>query len=64
VTVYIEIEDAERATENAKLIQAWAAAPPDEVQGPWIDVFRSARVQVRGSTILVALDVSSLSEPR
>lgn len=61
VSVYIDVADANRAAENAKLIQAWAAAPPGDVQPPWIDVLSSARVQVRGSTILVALDVSSLS---
>ena len=59
--VYIDVDDAERAEENAKLIQAWAAAPPGNLQPPWIDVRRAARVRLRGRTIFVALDVSSLS---
>ncbi len=64
VRVYIDVASPERAAENAKLIQTWAASPPVAVQPPWNDVLRSARVEVRGSTVFVALDVSSLSSAR
>jgi len=64
VDVYIDVTDAELATQDAALIRVWAASPPDSVQPPWTDVLRSARVQVRKRTIVVTLDVSSLSEAR
>jgi len=61
VDVYIDIADAELAAQDAILIRAWAASPPDSVEQPWADVLRSAHVQVRERTIVVTLDVSSLS---
>jgi hypothetical protein len=64
VDVYIDVTDAELATQDAAIIRAWAASPPDSVEPPWTDVLRSARVQVRKHTIVVTLDVSSLSEAR
>ena len=64
VDVYIDVTDPELATQDAALIRAWAASPPDSVEPPWTDVMRSARVQVRKRTILVTLDVSSLSKTR
>jgi len=64
VDVYIDVTDAELATQDAALIRAWAASPPDPVEPPWTDVLRSARVQVRERTIVVTLDVSSLSGTR
>jgi hypothetical protein len=64
VNVYIDVADAELAAQDATLIRAWAAAPPDSVEQPWAHVLQSARVQVRERTIAVTLDVSSLSETR
>ena len=64
VRVYIEVTGAEQADQDAALIRAWAASPPDSVGPPWTDVLRSARVQVRERTIVVTLDVSSLPESR
>jgi hypothetical protein len=64
VDVYIDVHDADLATQDAAVIRAWAASPPKSVQPPWTDVLRSARVQVRERTIVVTLDVSSLSETR
>ena len=55
MSVYIDVADAKHAEENAKLIQAWATAPPGDVQPPWIDVLSSARVQVRGDGLQVHL---------
>ena len=60
VVVYIVVNDADLATEDAAVIRAWAASPPKSVQPPWTDVLRSACVQVRERTIVVTLDVSSL----
>jgi len=64
VDVYIDVADAKLAAQDAALIRAWAASPPDSVEQPWTDVLQSARVQVRKGTIEVRLDVSSLSETR
>jgi hypothetical protein len=64
VDVYIDVADAELAAQDATIIRAWAASPPDSVEQPWIDVLRSARVQVRERTVAVTLDVSSLSGSR
>jgi hypothetical protein len=64
VQLYITVDDAELAAQDAALIEAWAAAPPESVLPPWTAVLRSARVQVRGRTIAVALDVSSLGRSR
>ena len=64
VNVYIDVADAALAAQDATLIRAWAAAPPDSVEPPWAHVLQSARVQVRERTIAVTLDVSSLSETR
>ncbi len=61
VDVYIDVDDAERAIENATVIRAWAESPPKSVEPPWTDVLQSARVQVRERTIVVTIDVSSLS---
>ena len=64
VDVYIDVANTDLATRDAALIRAWAASPPDSVEAPWTEVLRSARVQVRERTIVVTLDVSSLSEAR
>ena len=64
VRVYIEVTGAEQADQDAALIRAWAASPPDSVEPAWTDVLRSARVQVRERTIVVKFDVSSLPGAR
>ena len=64
VDVYIDVANTDLATRDAALIRAWAASPPDSVEPPWTEVLRSARVQVHERTIVVTLDVSSLSEAR
>jgi hypothetical protein len=64
VDVYIDVTDEALATQDAALIRAWATSPPDTLEPPWTDVLRSARVQVRHRTIVVTLDVSSLSRAR
>jgi hypothetical protein len=64
VDVYIDVTDEALATRDATLIRAWATSPPDTLEPPWTDVLRSARVRVRGRTIVVTLDVSSLSRTR
>lgn len=64
VDVYIDVADAVLAEQDAGLIRAWVASPPDSVEPPWTEVLQSARVQVRGRTIGVTLDVSSLSGAR
>jgi hypothetical protein len=61
VDVYIDVADAELAERNAELVRAWAVSPPESVEQPWADLLRSARVQVREHTIVLTLDVSSLS---
>jgi hypothetical protein len=64
VNVYIDVTDPELAAQDATLIRAWAAAPPDSVKPPWAEVLQSARVRVHERTIAVTLDVSSLSATR
>jgi hypothetical protein len=64
VKVYIDVTDAELAGQDAKLIRAWFASPPETVEPPWTDVLQSAHVRVRERTIVVTLDVSSLSRAR
>jgi hypothetical protein len=64
VDVYIDVTDEAQAAEDAALIRAWATSPPDTLEPPWTDVLRSAHVRVRGRTIVVTLDVSSLATPR
>ncbi len=64
VVVYIDVDDADLAAQDAAVIRAWAASPPKSVQPPWTDVLRSVRVQVRERTIVVTLDVSSLAGAR
>jgi len=64
VDVYIDVADAELAERNAELVRAWAVSPPESVEQPWADLLRSARVQVREHTIVLTLDVSSLSAGR
>jgi len=62
VDVDIVVTDEEVANHDAALIRAWVASPPRALDPPWGDVLRSARVRVRRSTIVVTLDVSSLSK--
>ncbi len=64
VVVYIDVDDADLAAQDAAVIRAWAASPPKSVQPPWADVLRSARVQVRERTVVVRFDVSSLAAAR
>ncbi len=64
VVLYIVVNDPDLAAQDAAVIRAWAASPPKSVRPPWTDVLRSARVQVRERTIVVTLDVSSLSGTR
>ena len=64
VDLYIDVVDAKLAAQDGALIRAWVASPPESVEPPWTDVLRSARVNVRGRTIAVTLDVSSLSGAR
>jgi hypothetical protein len=64
VDVYIDVADAVLAEQDAGLIRAWVASPPDSVEPPWTEVLQSARVQVRGRTIGVTLNVSTLSGAR
>ncbi len=64
VRLYIGVTDARLAHRDAELIRAWVASPPDSVKPPWTDVLQSARVQVHERTIVVTLDVSSLSGAR
>jgi len=60
--LYIDVVDPELAEQDAALIRDWVAAPSSSVKPPWTDVLHSARVQVRGHTIGVTLDLSSLSK--
>jgi hypothetical protein len=64
IDVYIGVTDAELAKRDADLIRAWIASPPDSLEPPWTDVLQSARLQVLQRTIVVTLDVSSLSRAR
>jgi hypothetical protein len=64
VDLYIDIADVELAERDAELIRAWTVSPPASVEPPWTDLLRSARVRVRERTIVVTLDVSSLSKAR
>jgi hypothetical protein len=64
VDLYVDVANADLAAEDAALIRAWATTPPDSVEAPWTEVLQSARVQVREHTIVVTLDVSSLSGNR
>jgi len=64
VELYIDIATVELAVQDAAVIRGWTASPPESVEAPWTDVLRSAVVQVRERTIVVTLDVSSLSKPR
>jgi hypothetical protein len=64
VDVYIDVADVELADRGADLIRAWTVSPPKSVESPWTDVLQSARVQVREQTIVVTLDVPSLSKTR
>lgn len=64
VDVYIVVTDAKLAKRDAARIRAWVASPPQAPDPPWAEVLRSALVEVRGSTISVTLDVSSLSRTR
>ncbi len=63
-SVFIDVTDASRATQDAATLRTWANSPPDTVQPPWTEVLRSARVDVRDRTIVVRIDLSSLSEIR
>jgi len=64
VTISIEVSSAELATRNAERIRGWIAAPPENVEPPWTNVLQSARVLARDRTIVVTVDVSSLSTVR
>jgi hypothetical protein len=64
VDLYVDVANADLAAKDAALIRAWATTPPDSVEAPWTEVLQSARVQVREHTIVVTLDVSSLSGNR
>jgi hypothetical protein len=61
VEVLLNVTNAALAQENATLIRTWAASPPDSLEPPWSEVVRSMGVKVDADTIVVALDVSSLS---
>lgn len=61
VEVYIDVTAAEQAAQDAALIRTWLASASESIGAPWAEVLHSARVQVRGRTISVTLDVSSLS---
>lgn len=64
VDLYLEVTDAALALRNAELIRAWRESPPEGLKPPWKDLLRSAHVQARGRTVLVTVDVSSLSSLR
>jgi hypothetical protein len=64
VDVYIDVTDAELAEQDAALIRAWVVSPPRSLDVRWAQVLRSARVRACRSTIVVTLDVSSLSSSR
>ena len=64
VNLYVDVTNEDLAVKDAALIRAWASSPPDAVEAPWTEVLQSARVQVRERTIMVTLDVSSLSATR
>jgi hypothetical protein len=59
--LHIVVIDERLAEQDAELIRAWVASPPDSVEPPWTKLLQSARVRVRDRTIVVTLDVSSLS---
>jgi len=62
--VHIDVIDEGLAEHDAELIRAWVASPSDAVEPPWTELLQSAQVRVRGRTIVVTLDVSSLSDAR
>jgi len=64
IDLYIETTDAERAQRDAELIRASVASPPASIEPPWVALLQSARVYVRERTIIVTVDVSSLSKAR
>jgi len=64
IDLYIETTDAERAQQDAELIRASVASPPASIEPPWVALLQSARVYVRERTIVVTIDVSSLSRAR
>ncbi len=64
VEVYVEIVDAALAAKNVAILRGWAEAPPPSVEPPWTDVVRSMRARADASTIVITLDVTSLSAPR
>jgi len=61
VTLSIDVSSAELAAQDAARIRHWIAAPPENVEPPWTNVLKSARVSARERTIEVTVDVSSLS---
>lgn len=61
VAFSIDVSSPELAAQNAARMRDWIASPPEQLEPPWTDVLRTARVSVRDRNIEVTVDVSSLS---
>ena len=64
VDVLVDASTPELAERNAEIIRSWVDEPPADVEPPWTEVLRSARIRVEGVRVIATLDVAALATAR
>ena len=59
--LFVKAVSIELALRHADIIRAWAASPPEGIESPWLEVFRSAEVRVDGTQVVTTLDLAELA---
>jgi len=64
IDVLVDASTPELAERNAEIIRSWVDEPPADVEPPWTEVLRSARIRVEGVRVIATLDVAALATAR
>ncbi|MCZ6805922.1 MAG: hypothetical protein O7F08_03140 [Deltaproteobacteria bacterium] len=60
ITVVLDVKDSDIARRDVALMEVWMESPPDTIEPYWVDIARSAQIEVDGALITLTLDVSGL----
>lgn len=64
IDVLVDASTPELAERNAEIIRSWVDEPPADVEPPWTEVLRSARIRVEAVRVIATLDVAALATAR
>lgn len=64
IDVLVDASTPGLAERNAEIIRSWVDEPPADVEPPWTEVLRSARIRVEGVRVIATLDVAALATAR